>query len=63
MQEAQKAIIVNKQGPIVVIEDDVDDQELLTEAFNKLNYQNKVLFFPMDKKHLNTLILPKNYLF
>jgi len=45
MQEAQKQIIVNKQGPIVVIEDDAEDQELLMEVFSKLNYQNKVLFF------------------
>ena len=26
MQEAQKGIILNKQGPIVVIEDDAEDQ-------------------------------------
>ena len=45
MQEAQKQIIVNKQGPIVVIKDDADDQVLLMEVFAKLNYQNKVLFF------------------
>ena len=57
MQEAQKGIIVNKQGPIVVIEDDAEDQELLTEAFNKLNYQNKVLFFSDGQEaleHINT---------
>jgi CheY-like chemotaxis protein len=57
MQEAQKGIIVNKQGPILVIEDDADDQELLTEAFNKLNYQNKVLFFSDGQEaleHINT---------
>lgn len=57
MQEAQKGIIVNKQGPIVVIEDDAEDQELLTEAFNKLNYQNKVLFFFDGQgalEHINT---------
>ena len=57
MQEAQKGIILNKQGPIVVIEDDAEDQELLTEAFNKLNYQNKVLFFSDGQEaleHINT---------
>jgi CheY-like chemotaxis protein len=41
----QKEIIVNKNGPIIVIEDDPDDQDFLTEIFEKLNYQNKVLFF------------------
>ena|SRR5688572_20330533 len=43
--EPQKAIIINKNGPIIVIEDDADDQQFLTEIFQKLNYQNKLLFF------------------
>lgn len=34
-----------KTGPIIVIEDDHEDQELLEEAFAFLNYPNKVLFF------------------
>jgi CheY-like chemotaxis protein len=37
--------IVNKSGPIIIIEDDADDQEFLTEVFKKLNYPNKILFF------------------
>jgi CheY-like chemotaxis protein len=45
MKEQQKAIIVNKSGPIIVIEDDADDQDFLTEIFQKLNYQNRLLFF------------------
>ena len=45
MQQSKKQIVVNKQGPIVVIEDDAEDQELLMEVFGKLNYQNKVLYF------------------
>ena len=40
-----KEIIVNKNGPIIIIEDDADDQDFLTEIFQKLNYQNKILFF------------------
>lgn len=36
---------MNKNGPIIVIEDDADDQELLTEIFRKLNYTNKIVFF------------------
>lgn len=36
---------MNKNGPIIVIEDDTDDQELLTEIFRKLNYTNKIVFF------------------
>jgi CheY-like chemotaxis protein len=45
MENPQKHLIVNKNGPIIIIEDDVDDQEFLTETFQKLNYQNKILFF------------------
>lgn len=45
MQDARKEIVLNKQGPIIVIEDDADDREILLEVFTKLNYQNKVLFF------------------
>ena len=41
----KKDIIFNKNGPVIVIEDDADDQEFLTEIFQKLNYQNKILFF------------------
>ena len=45
MKESKKEIIVNKNGPIIIIEDDADDQDFLTEIFQKLNYQNKILFF------------------
>ena len=43
--EVKKSIVVNKNGPIVVIEDDADDQEFLVEIFRNLNYANKVIFF------------------
>src|SRR5688572_15944032 len=45
MKESKKEIIVNKNGPVIIIEDDADDQDFMTEIFQKLNYQNKVLFF------------------
>ena len=45
MIEAKKQLILNKNGPIIIIEDDPDDQEFLIEIFQKLNYQNKILFF------------------
>jgi CheY-like chemotaxis protein len=45
MKDVQKELIVNKNGPVIVIEDDADDQQFLTEIFQKLNYQNKILFF------------------
>jgi CheY-like chemotaxis protein len=43
--EVRKSIIVNKNGPIVIIEDDADDREFLVEIFRHLNYANEVIFF------------------
>jgi CheY-like chemotaxis protein len=40
------------RGPIVVIEDDLDDQLLLEETFTVLNYPNKVIFFTDGYKAL-----------
>lgn len=37
--------VMQKQGPIIVIEDDSDDQEILEEIFKKLGYPNEVMFF------------------
>jgi CheY-like chemotaxis protein len=36
---------VNKTNPIIIIEDDADDQELLKEVFKKLKYPNELIFF------------------
>ena len=36
---------MNKDGPIIVIEDDVDDQEVLVEIFKKLGYANEIVYF------------------
>ena len=36
---------MNKHGPIVIIEDDIDDQEILSEIFKELDYNNKLIFF------------------
>ena len=36
---------MNKRGPIVIIEDDIDDQEFLGQAFEKLQYPNEIIFF------------------
>src|SRR5688572_866871 len=37
--------MMRKTGPIIVIEDDTEDQELLEETFKVLNYPNPVIFF------------------
>lgn len=36
---------MNRNGPVIVIEDDSDDQEILRRVFKKLNYSNEVIFF------------------
>jgi len=36
---------MNKSGPIIIIEDDLDDQEILSEVFQQLNYKNEIIFF------------------
>lgn len=47
---------MNKLGPIIIIEDDKDDQEILAEIFKKLNYQNKIVFFQDGFKALDYLL-------
>lgn len=41
---------MKKTGPIIVIEDDIEDQELLQETFKGLNYPNQVIFFADGNK-------------
>jgi CheY-like chemotaxis protein len=36
---------MNKKGPIIVIEDDLDDQFILKDIFHKLDYTNEIIFF------------------
>ena len=49
---------MNKNGPIIIIEDDLDDQEILTEVFRKLDYPNKLIFFTDGQEALNYLNQP-----
>lgn len=46
---------MNRKGPIIIIEDDLDDQELLHDVFISLNYQNEILFFSDGEAALNFL--------
>ena len=47
---------MNQGGPIIIIEDDLDDQELLGEAFKQLNVMNEVIFFSDSYKALDYLV-------
>lgn len=46
---------MDKNGPIIVIEDDSDDQELLKDIFNNLDYQNPIIYFSDGEDALNYL--------
>lgn len=46
---------MNSNGPIIIIEDDVDDQYLFTEVYERLGYNNEVIFFLDGEKALHYL--------
>lgn len=46
---------MNKSGPIIIIEDDPDDQDILTEIFNKQGFSNDIIFFTEAEKALSYL--------
>ena len=46
---------MNKRGPIIIIEDDLDDQQFLAEAFEQLQYPNEIIFFGDGEQALNYL--------
>ncbi|MEP6725237.1 MAG: response regulator [Bacteroidota bacterium] len=46
---------MNKNGPIIFIEDDLDDQEIMAEIFKELHYDNEIVFFGDGEKALEYL--------
>lgn len=48
----------DKNGPVIIIEDDKDDKEMLQEVFEKLNYENEIIFFPNGIEALKYLSGP-----
>ncbi len=46
---------MNRNGPVIIIEDDLDDEEFLQIIFNKLNYPNKIIFFSDGQAALDYL--------
>lgn len=50
---------MNKNGPIVVIEDDSDDQETLVDIFKKLDFKNPVIYFSDGEEALQFLVETK----
>ena len=47
--------INSNNGPVVIIEDDADDQDFLREVFLKLDYPNEVMFFSDGQEALDFL--------
>ncbi|MDF2457060.1 MAG: histidine kinase [Cytophagaceae bacterium] len=46
---------MNKNGPVVILEDDEDDQQLFIEIFNNLKYENEIIFFKDGNEALEYL--------
>jgi len=46
---------MNTKGPIIIIEDDYDDQTMLNYVFEELNYKNEILYFEDGEKALKYL--------
>lgn len=43
------------EDPVIIIEDDADDKEMLEEVFKKLDYPNELLFFRDGQEALDFL--------
>lgn len=46
---------MNKGGPIIIIEDDMDDQEFLGDVFKILQFPNEIIFFSDGEQALKYL--------
>ena len=46
---------MNTTGPVIIIEDDIDDKEMLEEVFKKLGYPNELMFFDNGQDALDFL--------
>ena len=45
-----------KDGPIIIIEDDRDDQEILQDAFREIKVDNKLIFFGRAQDAIDYLL-------
>lgn len=50
---------MNKNGPIIVIEDDEDDRDFMKDVFIDLNYKNEIIFYEDGQSALNHLLNEK----
>ena len=47
---------MNKNGAIIIVEDDKDDQEMFGEVLKELNFINEIIFFNDGQEALSYLI-------
>lgn len=47
---------MNKNGAIIIVEDDKDDQEMFGDVFKELKYKNEIIFFNDGQEALTYLI-------
>ena len=46
---------MNKKGPILIIDDDRDDRDILAEVLKKINLPNRILYFSNGEEAYNYL--------
>lgn len=46
---------MNRNGPVIIIDDDIDDRDLYQEIFTNLGYPNRLIFFEDGEKALDYL--------
>ena len=54
---------MSKRGPIIILEDDKDDQEIIKEIFHNLHIKNEVLLFESGEPALEYLITTPDQMF
>lgn len=47
---------MNNNGPVLIVDDDQDDRELIGEIFNNLNYNNRILLFADGQEAFDYLL-------
>jgi CheY-like chemotaxis protein len=45
-----------KSGPIIIVEDDIDDQEFITDALHLMGVENELILFDNGQKALDYLL-------
>jgi CheY-like chemotaxis protein len=56
-----KTPLMPTSGPVIIVEDDADDYELIELAFKSLGVTNEIVFFPNGEKALDYLLnTPRN---